>query len=188
MQYKNEGYDPKEIAQLRQECEKEGSTFVYFEDEEDFGHSADEYAHFQFVGDFNGQEVIYDAVIYTLRLHHSSLVYEAAEKKAMKHFPLYVPMENRDETYQANDALDEEVELMITELIEEIEENEEIKVAENVEVDEDFEYGVGLDVCLNVDEIDDEVVENFIEDFLAKKLNLDKTLYSFSGEEDDDEE
>lgn len=188
MQYKNEGYDPKEIAQLRQECEKEGSTFVYFEDEEDFGHSADEYAHFQFVGDFNGQEVIYDAVIYTLRLHHSSLVYEAAEKKAMKHFPLYVPMENRDETYQANDALDEEVELMITELIEEIEENEEIKVAENVEVDEDFEYGVGLDVCLNVDEIDDEVVENFIQDFLAKKLNLDKTLYSFSGEEDDDEE
>jgi hypothetical protein len=187
MQYKNEGYDPKEIEQLKQECENEGSNFVYFEDEEDFGHSADEYAHFQFVGEYNGQEVIYDAVIYTLRLHHSSLVYEAAEKKAMKHFPLYVPMENRDETYQANEALDEEVELMITELIEEIEENEEIKVAENVEIDEDFEYGVGLDVCLNVDLIDDEVVENFIEDFLGNKLNLDKTLYSFSAEEDDED-
>ena len=188
MSIKNAGYDPAEIAQLKQECENEDSIFVYFEDEEDFGHSNDEYAHFQFVGDYKGQEVIYDAVIYTLRLHHSSLVYEAAEKKAMKSFPLYVPMENRDENYKANDALDEEVELMITELIEEIEENEEIKVQENVEVDEDFEYGVGLDVCLNVEEIDDEVVENFINDFLAGTLKLDKTLYSFSGEEDDDED
>jgi hypothetical protein len=187
MQYKNDGYDPKEIAQLRQECENEGSTFVYFEDEEDFGHSADEYAHFQFVGDYKGQEVIYDAVIYTLRLHHSSLVYEAAEKKAIKQFPLYVPIENRDDSYQANEAMDEEVELMITELIEEIEENEEIKVAENVEIDEDFEYGVGLDVCLNVEEIDDEVVEKFIEDFLGNKLELDKTLYSFTTADEDDE-
>ncbi len=186
MQYKNEGYDPTEIAQLKKECEAEHSNFVYFEDEEDFGHSADEYAHFQFVGDYKGQEVIYDAVIYTLRLHHSSLVYEAAEKKALKLYPLYVPMENRDETYQANDALDEEVELLITELIEEIEENEEIKVSENVEIDEDFEYGVGLDVCLNVNEIDDEVVENFIADFLADKLNLDKTLYSFTSEEEEE--
>jgi hypothetical protein len=188
MKYKNEGYDPTEIAQLKKECEAEHSTFVYFEDEEDFGHSADEYAHFQFVGNFKGQEVIYDAVIYTLRLHHSSLVYEAAEKKVMKQFPLYVPMENRDENFKANEALDEEVELLITELIEEIEENEEIKVAENVEIDEDFEYGVGLDVCLNVELIDDEVVENFIADFLADKISLDKTLYSFSGDEDDDEE
>jgi hypothetical protein len=188
MQYKNDGYDPSEIALLKKECENEGSTFVYFEDEEDFGHSADEYAHFQFVGDFKGEEVIYDAVIYTLRLHHSSLVYEAAEKKAMTQFPLYVPMENRDETYQANEALDEEVELMITELIEEIEENEEIKVAENVEVDEDFEYGVGLDVCLNVEEIDDEVVENFIAKFLSNTLELDKTLYSFTAEDDEEEE
>ena len=32
MEYKNDGYDPKEIAQLRQECENEGSTLVYFED------------------------------------------------------------------------------------------------------------------------------------------------------------
>jgi hypothetical protein len=187
MTYKNEGYDPAEIAQLKKECENEHSSFVYFEDEEDFGHSADEYAHFQFVGDFKGQEVIYDAVIYTLRLHHSSLVYEAAENKVIKKYPLYVPMENRDETYQANEALDEEVELLITEMIEEIEENEEIKVAENVEIDEDFEYGVGLDVCLNVDIIDDIVVENFIEDFLSNNLKLDPTLYSFSAEEDDDE-
>jgi spore cortex formation protein SpoVR/YcgB (stage V sporulation) len=95
-------------------------------------------------------------------------------------------MENRDDNYVANDALDEEVELLITEFIEEIEENEEIKVAESVEIDEDFEYGVGLDVCLNVEEIDDEVVEKFIADFLADQLNLDKTLYSFTTEEDEE--
>jgi hypothetical protein len=187
MSYKNAGYDPKEIEQLQKECEQEGSTFVYFEDDEDINYPTDEYAHFQFVGEHNGSQVIYDAVIYTLRLHHSSLVYEAAEKKAAKNFPLYVPFENRDENYKANEALDEEVELLITELIEEIEENEEIKVHENIEIDYEFEYGIGLDVCLNVDEIDDDIVEQFIENFKTGKLDLDKTLYSFQSSEDDDE-
>ncbi len=185
MQYKNAGYDPKEIAQLKAECEQEGSDFVYFEDEEDMGHPTDEYAHFQFVGTHEGAEVIYDAVIYTLRLHHSSMVFEAAEKKAIKTYPLYVPFDNRDENYKRNEQLDEEVELLITELIEEIEENEEVKVTESIEIDYDFEYGIGLDVCLNVEEIDDDVVENFISDFKAGTLKLDDTLYSFHSTEEE---
>ena len=37
---------------------------VYLLDDED--ESTDEYAHFYFIGRFEGREVIYDAVIYTL--------------------------------------------------------------------------------------------------------------------------
>lgn len=188
MQYKNPGYDPVEIEELKKECEAEQSTFVYFEDEEDMEQSADEYAHFQFVGQHNGAEVIYDGVIYTLRLHHCSMVFEEAEKRATKGYPQYVSQEDRKpgKTYDAR--LDEEVELLIAEIIDEIEENDEIKVAENIEIDYDFEYGIGLDVCLNVEIIDDEVVENFIEQFKAGKIELDKTLYAFKSDAEEDDE
>jgi hypothetical protein len=180
----NPGFDPKEIALLKEECAAESSSFVYFEDEEDMDHPTDEYAHFQFVGEHEGQEVIYDAVIYTLRLHHSSTIYEAAEQKALKMFPDYVPFDQRTGKHKPNVELDEQVEQIIQEFIEEMEETEEVKVAENLDIDYEFEYGIGLDVCLNVDEIDDEVVEKFIEDFKAGSLKLDPTLYSFSAEED----
>jgi hypothetical protein len=186
MAYKNLGYDPAEIAQLKKECADENSEYVYFEDEEDAGYPTDEYAHFQFVGTHEGAEVIYDAVLYTLRLHHGSMVYEAAEKKAIKSFPLYVPLDNRDENYKPNEKLDEDAELLITELIEEIEENEEVKVHENLEVDYDFEYGIGLDVCLNVEEITDEIVDKFVADFKAGNVPLDDTLYSFTSSEEDE--
>jgi hypothetical protein len=112
-------------------------------------------------------------------------VYETAERKALKTYPLYVPMENRDETYEANEVIDEEVELYITELIEEIEENEEVKLSEHLEIDEKFEFGIGLDVCLNVDEVDDAVVTKFVDEYLAGTIKLDQTMYSFKSEYED---
>ncbi|WP_026995449.1 hypothetical protein [Flectobacillus major] len=185
-QKKNLGFDPAEIEQLKKECIEAGQKFVYFEDElNDEPDNVEEFVHVQFVGEYKNQEVIYDAVLYTLRLHYNSVVYETAERKAIKSYPLYVPMENRDETYTPNEAMDEEVELFITELIEEIEENEEIKLAEHIEVDENFEYGIGLDVCLNVEEITEKVVIKFVDDFLSGSIRLDPTLYSFKTEHDD---
>ena len=124
--------------------------------------------------------MIFDAVLYTLRLHHSSLVYEEAERRATQEHPLYVPIDQRDETYQANDEIDEEVELLITEIIEEIEENEEIKVTEHLETEVNAEEGtVELDICLNVEALDDQVVEQFVKEYTAGRLELDPTLYSF---------
>lgn len=181
---KNLGFDPAEIEQLKNECQEAEQDFVYFEDElEEGNEAADEFVHIQFVGEHKGKEVIFDAVLYTLTLHFSSLVFEKAEKKAATAFPTYVPQDERGENFVANDALDEEVELMITELIEEIEENEEVKVSEHVEIDEDFEYGIGLDVCLNVDEITDDVVEKFVASFKTGTLKLDPTLFSFKSED-----
>lgn len=177
----NPGYDPEEIRQLREECSLAKRSFIYTPHEELDEPSGDEFAHFQFVGKHQGQEVIFDSVMYTLRLHHSSLVYEEAERRATKSFPLYTPIEMRDETYRANEDLDDEVELFITELIEEIEDSEEVKVQEHLELDTEAEYGIDLDACLNVEAITDEVIEKLVRDFNADTLRLDATLFTFKS-------
>ncbi|MFT4033053.1 MAG: hypothetical protein QM669_11585 [Siphonobacter sp.] len=181
----NPGYDPKEIQDLKEEIRSGGHSFVYTNDPDLDEPAGDEYAHFQFVGTHEGKDVIYDAVIYTLRLHHSSLVYEEAERRATKEYPLYIPLDQRDETYQPNDDMDEEVELLITEIIEEIEENEEIKVTEHIEIDTESEYGVELDICLNVEAVTDEVIDTFVNQFNTNKVELDPTLYSFKSLEEE---
>ncbi len=184
----NPGYDPEEIRQLREECQKVRRSFVYTPNEDLDEPTGDEFAHFQFVGQHLGREVIFDSVMYTLRLHHSSLVYEEAERKAAKSFPLYMPIEMRDETYKADEDLDEEVELFITELIEEIEESEEIKVQEHLELDTSSDFGIDLDICLNVEAVTDEAIGKFIRDFNAGALKLDPTLYSFKSIDEDEAE
>ncbi|MGA0558659.1 hypothetical protein ACO2Q8_18505 [Larkinella sp. VNQ87] len=183
--YKNEGFDPATIQRLKEECQAEGSAFVYVEDEDDDLEvlNSGECVHVQFVGKYKGDEVIYDAIIYTLRLHHSSLVYEMAMEKVKKSFPQYVPVEDRKPGYRIDPELEEEIELFLTELIEEIEENESVKVQEHIETDLDFEFGISLDVCLNVEEISEDVIEDFIEQFNNNTLKLDTTLYSFTSEE-----
>lgn len=183
---KNLGFDPNEIRQIQKECIEAERSFVYYEDidlEEPHG---EEYAHFHFVGSYEGQEVIYDAIMYTLRMHHSSLVYEEAERRAIKAFPFYVPIDKRDETFQPNEELDEEVELFIMEIMEEIEDNDEIKVLEHVEIDPNTDYGVCLDIGLHVDKITDEVIEKFVRDFNNNSLKLDPTLYTFKSETEED--
>ena len=81
--------------------------------------------------------------------------------------------------------MDDEVELYITELIEEIEENEEVKLSEHLEIDEEFDFGIGLDVCLNVDEVNDQVVTKFVNEYLAGTIKLDQTMYSFKTDYED---
>lgn len=176
---KNEGFDPQEIAELKAECQQEGQNYVIVEDEDGMNDSG-EFAHFQFVGKHDGQEVIYDAVMGTLRLNHSSLVFEEAEIRMKKSYPSYVEVDKRKPNYKA----DEDMELMLEEIIEELEEEEVIQVSEFVEIDEDFEYGIGLDIALNVEEIDDEVITKFVNEFNAGILKLDPTLYSFTNEEE----
>ncbi len=183
----NLGYDPKEIKNLKEECRKAGQSYVVNEDEP----QGEEFAHVYFVGKYEGREVIFDTVIYTLRLHHSSLLYEMAEDKAAEKFPNYVrwePEEDENGKLIVPDDVDEEIELFKAETIAELEDSEAVKVKEHVETDTDFEYGISLDVCLNVEEITDEVIEKFVQDFNNGTLKLDDTLYSFTNDEDYDEE
>ncbi|AFK05211.1 hypothetical protein Emtol_4086 [Emticicia oligotrophica DSM 17448] len=175
----NEGFDPEEIEALKAECQEEGQNYVLVEDEDGMGDSG-EFAHFQFVGMHEGKEVIYDAVMGTLRLNHSSLVFEEAETRMKKSYPNYIEFDRR----KPNQKVDEDMELILEEIIEELEEEEVIQVKEFVEIENDFEYGIGLDISLNVEEITHEVITKFIEEFNAGTLKLDPTLYSFRSEEE----
>lgn len=55
-----------------------------------------------------------------------------------------------------------------------------------MEWDPNIDYGIGLDIGLNVEKITPKVIEKFIKDFNEETLKLDKTLYSFQTEDEDD--
>ena len=86
--------------------------------------------------------------------------------------------------------MEEEIGWFITELIMEMEEEESVKVQEFIDLDTNHDYGVGLDVSLNVEQIDEEVIIKFIQEFNDDTLVLDDTLYSFMTEDEefDDED
>ena len=134
--------------------------------------------------------MIYDAVIYTLRLQHNSEIFAIAENKAAERFPEFAKLnfaEDENGDFAEQDELEEEIGLFMAEVMMELEEEEAIKVQEHVEVDPDSDYGIGLDVGLNVDEVDSEVISTFISDYNSDSLQLDKKLYSFQHEHEGNE-
>jgi hypothetical protein len=70
----------------------------------------------------------------------------------------------------------------------EIEEAGEANVAEYVELDTNFEFGIGLEAYLNLPEITEATIIQFIEDFNAGTLKLDPVRYSFESEDEDEED
>ena len=81
----NTGFDSKTIEEYRHKMNASGTTWLEDEDDE----RNDEYAHFYFIGLYEGKEVVYDTVMYTLRLQHESELFEIAEHRAANHFPEY---------------------------------------------------------------------------------------------------
>ena len=185
----NPGYDIAEINELRQEALAQGQVFVYNEDE----HKNENYAHFYFVGNYNGKEVIFNAVIFTLKLMHGSVLYDIAETKTQEKFPNYKKWdltedENGEFTLPDEEDLDPDAEYYKAMIMEEMEESEEVKVQETLEIDESFDYGVGLEAALNIDEVTDEAIANFVIAYNNGTFKLDETLYSFVHEDDEDED
>ena len=181
----NPGFDPEEIAQLKRECKAERLNFVYVTDEFEDEEENNEHAHVQFVGYYKDKEVVYDALIYTLRLHHSTLVYDEALERLKVQMPGYISPDEREEDDVSDPEKDEEAEILLTEFIEEIEENEEITVREHVEVDDKFDYGIGLEVGLNKTEINEKIINDFIIRFNSGRLQLDTNVYSFTTEDEE---
>ena len=184
----NIGYDPAEINKIKKFCEENDTNYVLNDDEP----QGDEYVHFYFVGTHEGKEVIFDSAMFTLRLYHSSLLYEKAEEEAEKQFPNYKRI-NFDELSETEiekiiESTDEneEVEVFKMEIIDELEDTEAIKVKEYLEINTDFDYGIALEVGLNVEELTDEVIATFVENFKSNSLQLDETLYSFKTEEEEE--
>ncbi|NVK51053.1 MAG: hypothetical protein HWE09_14875 [Cyclobacteriaceae bacterium] len=180
----NPGFDPNEIAKLRSSLEASGRPYYLVPEAE----NSDEYVNFYFIGMYEGKEVIYDAALYTLRLHHASEVYELAEHEAAKKFPNFNGIryeEDENGNLEPLSSEEEEVGWFITEMIMEIEEEESVKVQEFVDIDTHHDYGIGVDVALHVDQINDAVIQKFILEFNEDTLQLDETMYSFQSEEED---
>lgn len=179
----NTGFDQQVIEDYRTRIKASGRN--YLPDEED--ENTEEYSHFYFIGKFEGREVVYDAVLYTLRLHHESELYEIAEHRAAQHFPEFKKItydEDENGNLENLDPLEEEIGLYMAEVIMELEEEEAVKVQEHVEIDALAEFGVSLDVGLHVDHISPKVIEKFIKDFNEDNLKLDPTLYTFQTQDE----
>lgn len=182
MKFRNKGFDPKEIEELKESMVSSGRNFVFDKDEE----NTEEYAHFYFIGMFEGHEVIYDAVMYTLQLHYNSELYEVAEHKAASQFPEFKKIaydEDENGDLKSLDNIQEEIGLYMAEVIMELEAEESVKVKEHVELDKHLDFGIGLDIGLNIEEIDIECISDFILNFNEDSLKLDQTLYSFQEED-----
>jgi hypothetical protein len=178
----NKGFDPQTIQEFKVRMKAEGRSYLFDEDDEQH----DEYAHFYFIGMFEGKETIYDAVMYTLRLQHESELFEIAEHRAAKHFPQYKKIsyeEDENGNLETLDPLEEEIGLYIAEVIMELEEEEAVKVKEHVDLDTNTDFGVALDIGFHVEKITPREIENLIRDFNEDTLKLDETLYSFQTQD-----
>lgn len=185
MHQNNKGFNSDHIKAFNDQLKLVNKRYLE-KNEED---NSDEYVNFSFIGMYEGKEVIYDAALYTLRLHHNSEVYEIAEHKAAQRFPEFKKIkyqEDENGDLQTLDSLEEEIGLYMAEVMMELEEEETVKVSEHVEIDPHIDYGVGLDIGLNVEKITPKVIEKFIKDFNEETLKLDETLYSFQTEDEDD--
>lgn len=178
----NKGTDPTTIQEYRDKMRVSGTEWVM--DEED--DRSEEYAHFYFIGLYEGREVIYDTVMYTLRLQHESELFEIAEHRAAQHFPEYKKItyeEDENGNLEALDPLEEEIGLYIAEVIMELEEDEAVKVKEHVDMDTNADFGVALDVGLHREKISDGEIERFIRNFNEDAIALDENLYSFQTQD-----
>lgn len=183
----NKGYSPEVIQGYKKRMQAKGQNFLVEEDDED---NNEEYLHFYFVGkDDNGTEVVYDAVMYTLRMQHESELFEIAEHRAANHFPDYRKIayeEDENGDLSTLDSREEEIGLYMAEVIMDLEEEEAVKVQEHVDLDNHVDFGIALDIGLYIETITPEVVEKFINDFNTDSLQLDKTLYSFQTAEEEE--
>lgn len=187
MEKENEGFLSATIEALKRELEGSGQNFKLVPSED----NSDEYVNFYFLGRYEGRDVIYDAALYTLRLHHSSELYEIAEHEAAKKFPNFNGIsyeEDENGNLKPLNNNEEEIGWFITELIMEMEEEETVKVQEFLDLDTNHDYGIGVDVALNVEFIDERVIAKFVKEFNNDTLVLDETFYSFQSEEEPEED
>ena len=180
---KNKGFDIKTIEEYQEKMTKAGKTYLLDDEDE----NTDEYVHFFFIGTHEEKPVIYDTVMYTLRLAHESELFEIAEERAAQHFPDYKKItygEDESGNLESLDPLEEEIGLYIAEVIMELEEEEAVKVKEHVDMDVNTDFGIALEVGLHVDKITEKEILKFVRDFNEDTIQLDETLYSFQTEDD----
>ena len=181
---KNQGLEPEVIRNFREELSASGRSFRYIEEDE----VSTDMAEFMFIGMHKGKEVIFDCLLGTLRLAYESNLHEMAEAKTKEKYPEYKGFEfdvDEDGNAISDGEESEEVEEYKAYAMFEIEEAGLANVAESVTPDESFEFGIGMEAYLNVAEITEETIEQFILDFNNGNLKLDPVQYSFESEDDE---
>lgn len=187
MKVNDQDFSDKVVNEIKKAIASSGDSYIINEVEE----NGEELVNFFFTGVFEGREVIYDALIYTLKLHHNSEIYELAEHKAAQKFPEFKRIKYEEDENGDLESLDneeEEIGLFMAQTIIELEDEEAVKVQEHVELDANLDFRVGLDVGLNVDAITPKIIKKFIDDFNNDNIQLDTTLYSFQTEGEEIEE
>lgn len=181
---KNRGLASETVQEYKQKMADKKQSYLLIPSED----NSEDYANFYFIGEYEGKEVIYDAVIYSLRLYYQSELLDLAEHKAAQRFPDFKKIkyeEDENGDMRVLDDRQEELGLMITEIMYELEEEDAVKVQEHIEIDPNIDFGIGIEAGLHVDEVTPKVIEKFVKDYTSDQLELDPTLYTF---EDADEE
>ncbi len=166
----NAGYSQEEINKVIEQCKKTGKSFMYREvDTENRT-----FANFLFIGENDGTPVIFDSFIYTLETEYFSTLYEEAQEEVIRQHPEWA-----NANFEAEEG--EHIDLLEA-IADELSKDDQYDIQEFVDVDEDAEYGIMLDICLNVPEITDDIIEKFVKEFNSNTLELDETFYSFDLE------
>ena len=181
MSVHNKGFDPQMIREYANKMKSMNQNYLMVESED----NSDDYKNFFFIGSYEGKQVIYDAVIYTLSLHYDSELYELAEERAAKHFS-----GNRKavDSSVGHEQADEEFDLYLAEIMMELEEEGDVRVSEHIEIDPDIDFGVGLDIALNVEKVTPQVITRFVKEYNEGTIKLDETLYTFESDDEDEED
>ncbi|AHM58952.1 hypothetical protein D770_03425 [Flammeovirgaceae bacterium 311] len=183
MSHKNKGFDPGVIEDYRKRMAAKKQNYLVVESED----NGEEYVNFYFIGEYEGAAVVYDAVLYTLRIHYHSELFELAEHKAAQRFPNYKSIRYEEDENGNMKALNDEMEeigLYLAEVMMDLEEEEAVKVQEHLYLDPNVDFGVGLDAGLHVEEINHDVITDFVEKYNSDSLELDETMYTFEEEEE----
>ena len=167
----NKGFDPKEIAKIKDACNKTNKPFTIVQNNlETEGH-----ANFFFVGKHQDKEVIFDAFIYPLEMEYFSGIFETAIELVIEDNSKFEKADFSQETGEHIELLHQTTEALTKE--------SDFDIQEFLELDEDNDYGIALDVCLNVNEISEETIHDFVTKFNEGTFELDSTFYSFVLEE-----
>jgi hypothetical protein len=183
MSHKNKGFDHAVIEDYRKRMAAKKQNYLIVESED----NGEEYVNFYFIGDYEGAPVVYDAVLYTLRIHYHSELFDLAEHKAAQRFPNYKSIRYEEDENGNMKALNDEMEeigLYLAEVMMDLEEEEAVKVQEHLYLDPNVDFGVGLDAGLHVEEITSDVISDFVNKYNSDTLELDETMYSFEEEEE----
>lgn len=166
-----------EIENLLKECAKVGKSFIYNAQEEQ-DEEEKQCAYILFVGKDEGRDVIYDTYLSTLSCEYHMNVLDEAEAIFFEKHP-----ELKETDFF---EFEDKYQLEYDQIVDKIYQEDTIRVQEDAliyeEEDEENPTTLGLEVFLNVKEITEDVIADFIKKFNSDTFVPSDELFSFASE------